>query len=179
LATSIVIVMPSAAPNANPADRDLSLRVATAADVSAITPLINAAFVVERPIFDHDRIDDIGVRDYMTKGKFLLHEDPTGNLIGCVYLETSQDGRCYLGLLSVLPEHQGKGLAPQILAVGEDFARNAGCRAIWLRTLSARTPPLRPFYEKFGYRVLEMVPLPPMFHPKISCEFVVMEKRLT
>jgi GNAT superfamily N-acetyltransferase len=157
----------------------LSMRVAADADVPAIAQLINAAFVIELPIFDHDRIDDIGVRDYMSKGKFLLHEDAAGKLIACVYLETNPDQRCYLGLLSVLPEHQGKGLAPQILKVAENFARYAGCHTIWLRTLSARVPPLRPFYEHFGYTLLEIASLPPVFHPKIPCEFVVMEKRLT
>ena len=59
------------------------MRVATDDDVPAITRLINIAFVVERPIFDHDRVDDIGVRDYMTRGKFLLHEDAAGKLIAC------------------------------------------------------------------------------------------------
>jgi N-acetylglutamate synthase-like GNAT family acetyltransferase len=172
--------MPSvfSADNSPSNDGSLSMRIATDADVPAITQLINAAFVVERPIFDHDRIDDIGVRDYMTKGKFLLHEDPAGTLIACVYLETSSDGRCYLGLLSVLPKHQGKGLAPKILTVAENFARNADCRTIWLRTLSARVLPLRPFYEKFGYTLREITPLPPTFHPRIPCEFVVMQKCL-
>ena len=154
------------------------MRVATDGDVPAIARVINVAFVVERPIFDHDRIDDAGVRDYMTRGKFLLHEDAAGVLIACVYLETNSDCRCYLGLLSVLPGHQGKGLAPKILAIAEDFARNANCHTIWLRTLSARVPPLRPFYERFGYKLLEITPLPGTFHPQIPCEFVVMEKRL-
>ena len=49
---------------------------------------------------------------------------------------------------------------------------------MWLRTLSARTPPLRPYYERFGYTLLEMTPLPPVFHPKIPCQFVMMEKKL-
>jgi GNAT superfamily N-acetyltransferase len=159
-------------------DQRLPMRVATDGDVPAITRVINSAFVVERPIFDHDRIDDAGVRDYMTRGKFLLHEASTGNLIACVYLTPNSDRRCYLGLLSVLPEHQGKGLAPKILAIAEDFARNANCHTIWLRTLSARVPPLRPFYERFGYKLLEITPLPGTFHPQIPCEFVVMEKRL-
>jgi N-acetylglutamate synthase-like GNAT family acetyltransferase len=170
--------MPSAAPNADPSDRDLSLRVATDSDVHAITPLINAAFVVERPIFDHDRIDDIGVRDYMTKGKFLLHENAAGKPIACVYLEPSSDGRCYLGLLSIVPEQQGTRLGQRTLAQVEKFARDAGCHTMWLRTLSARVPPLRPYYERFGYKLLEITPLPPVFHPKIPCQFVVMEKRL-
>jgi GNAT superfamily N-acetyltransferase len=171
--------MPPAAPNADRSDDcGLSLRVATGADVPVITPLINAAFVVERPIFDHDRIDDINVRDYMTKGKFLLHEDAAGKLLACVYLEPTKDGRCYLGLLSITPTQQGKGLGQRTLAEAEKFARRAGCHTMWLRTLSARTPPLRPYYERFGYILLEMVPLPPVFHPKIPCQFVVMEKHL-
>ena len=154
------------------------MRVATDDDVPAITRVINAAFVIERPIFDHDRIDDAGVRDYMTRGKFLLHEDSAGILIACVYLEPNSDRRCYLGLLSVLPEHQGKRLAPRILTVTEDFARYANCHTVWLRTLSARVPPLRAFYERFGYQLLEITPLPDTFHPQIPCEFVVMQKRL-
>jgi|SRR5579871_1311411 len=170
--------MPCAAPNADPSDRDVSLRVATGADVDAITPLINAAFVVERPIFDADRIDHVGVRHYISKGKFLLHEDATGKLIACVYLEPSTDGRCYLGLLSIAPEQQGTGLGQRMLAQAEKFARDAGCHTLWLRTLSARVPPLRPYYERFGYKLLEITPLPPEFQPKIACQFVVMEKRL-
>jgi N-acetylglutamate synthase-like GNAT family acetyltransferase len=169
-----------AAPNANAQTSDPPSRVATDADVPAITRLINAAFVVERPIFDNDRIDDLGVRDYMTKGKFLLHEDPAKNLLACVYLEPNKsDARCYLGLLSIAPTQQGTGLGKRLLYQSENFARAAGCHTIWLRTLSARIPPLRPYYERLGYKMLEEVPLPPIFHPRIPCEFVVMEKRLT
>jgi N-acetylglutamate synthase-like GNAT family acetyltransferase len=157
----------------------LPLRVARDADVAAITPLINEAFVVERSIFDNDRIDDIGVRDYMTKGKFLLHEDSARKIIACVYLEPNQDGRCYLGLLSIAPERKGTGLGQRVMARAEEFAREGGCHTIWLRTLSARTPPLRPFYERFGYTLHEIAPLPQVFRPKVPCEFVVMEKRLT
>jgi GNAT superfamily N-acetyltransferase len=173
--------MPAAANSSDalPSDRGLPMRVATDVDVAVITPLINTAFVVERPIFDNDRIDDVGVRDYTTKGKFLLHEDHTGKLIACVYLEPDREGRCYLGLLSVAPERQGMGLAPRMLEVAENFARAAGCHTMWLRTLSARTPPLRPFYERLGYTQVEMAPLPPVFRPKVPCQFVVMEKLLT
>jgi N-acetylglutamate synthase-like GNAT family acetyltransferase len=170
---------PNPNPNTSSSNQHFSLRVATDADVPAIARLINAAFVVERPIFDNDRIDDDGVRDYMTKGKFLVHEDPAKNLLACVYLEpNTTDARCYLGLLSIAPEHQGASLGHRILAQSENFARASGCHTIWLRTLSARVPPLRPYYERFGYKLLEITPLPPIFHPKIPCEFVVMEKRL-
>ena len=165
--------------NSSSLDANLRFRVAIDSDTTAITVLINAAFVVERPIFDHDRIDDVGVRDYMTKGKFLLLEDAAGRLVACVYIEPGQDSRCYLGLLSIAPEKQGAGLGRRVLAHAENFARQIGCHTMWLRTLSARTPPLRPYYERFGYKLVEIIPLPPVFHPKIPCAFVVMEKHLT
>jgi hypothetical protein len=83
----IVILIPAPGnSNAPGFNSGLPMRIASGADVPAIGQLINAAFVVERPIFDHDRTDDRGVRDYMTKGKFLLHENRAGNLIACVYL---------------------------------------------------------------------------------------------
>ena len=156
----------------------------TDADVPAIARLINAAFVVERPIFDHDRIDDIGVRDYMTKGKFLLHEravDAAKNLVACVYLEpNSNDARCYLGLLSIAPDQQGTGLGHRILTQSEKFAphrrlpHNLAPHAQRPRPTSA---PLTT--SASATNSWNKSRCPPVFHPKIPCEFVVMEKRLT
>src|SRR5215471_18369077 len=44
------------------------MRQAGDSDVEALTRLINAAFVVERVVFDSDRVDTLGVRAYMQKG---------------------------------------------------------------------------------------------------------------
>ena len=49
--------------------------MASSTDADALVRLINAAFRVERPYIEGDRIDAVGVRSYMAKGKFLVAED--------------------------------------------------------------------------------------------------------
>src|SRR5690242_15364692 len=62
------------------------IRPALPADVDSLVRLINAAFRVERPYIEGNRIDAAGVRSYMAKGKFLVAEDSTG-LAACVYVQ--------------------------------------------------------------------------------------------
>src|SRR2546429_596088 len=88
--------------------KNISLRFAQSVDVEPLARLINAAFIVEQPFIEGDRIDPRGVRAYLEKGKFLVAEDSHG-LAGCVYLELRGE-RGYLGLLGVEPRRQGTGL---------------------------------------------------------------------
>src|SRR6266404_4598192 len=101
--------------NASTASRSGNIRIREASDddVEALTKLINAAFVVEQVVFDGDRVDDLGVRAYMSGGTFFIAED-SSEVAGCVYIET-RDDRSYLVLLSVQPARQGK--MAQIAAV--------------------------------------------------------------
>src|SRR5258708_7566764 len=116
----------------------LSIRVGQADDVNALAVLVNAAFRVEQPFIEGDRIDPEGVRSYMAKGKFLVAEDSTG-LAGCVYVELRGD-RGYLGLLGIDPRHQGTGLGRKLMNAADNYFRETGCIAIDLRVISARTP---------------------------------------
>src|SRR5262249_25334375 len=50
----------------------LTLRLAGIEDVEAIVPLINVAFLAERPFVKDERIQAAGVRELMAKGQFLL-----------------------------------------------------------------------------------------------------------
>src|SRR5205809_4848997 len=79
----------------------LRLRTADLVDVHALVGLINAAFRVELPFIEGDRVDADGVRSYMLKGKFLVAEDSEG-LAGCAYVQIDGDAG-YLGLLGVDP----------------------------------------------------------------------------
>src|SRR2546422_6674129 len=126
----------------------LRLRTAVLADVEALARLINAAFRVEQPFIEGERINPDGVRAYLEKGKFLLAEDAAG-LTGCVYVELRGD-RGYLGLLGVEPRRQGRGLGRKLMAAAEDYFRTANCVAIDLRIVSARTL-LPVFYRHVGY----------------------------
>lgn len=153
------------------------IRRANDDDVSALTRLINAAFVVEHIVFDGDRVDDLRVRVYMSSGTFLVAED-CGALAGCVYIETHGD-RSYLGLLSVQPELQGIGLGRRLVAAAETFARESGSRFMDLRVISARGKQLLPFYRRLGYSFVRAEPFPANLVTKLPSHFLLLSKPLS
>jgi len=83
-------------------------------------------------------------RSYMAKGKFLVAGN-SSSLAACVYVELRGD-RGYLGLLGVDPLRQGTGLGRRMMDAAENYFREAGCQAVDLRVISARTP-LPAFYR--------------------------------
>jgi len=154
---------------------DIGIRIAGDTDVEALTALINTAFRVELPFIDGDRTHPDGVREYMKKGKFLLAEDSAG-LIGCVYVELRAD-RGYLGLLGVEPRRQGTGLGRKLMDAAEEFFRDAGCVAVDLRIISARTP-LPAFYGHLGYTETGTAPFPHDVPAKVPWHYILMSKSL-
>ena len=157
-----------------PADT-VRTRIASPPDVDALVSLINAAFIVERPIFGGDRTSAESLRAYLERGTFLVAEDLNG-LAGCVYVELRGD-RAYIGLLSVEPARQGSGLGRILMQAAEDFCREKKCIAVDLRVVSARTP-LPAFYRHLGYTETHTSELPADVHPRIPCRFIHMSKRL-
>jgi len=153
------------------------IRAAVPSDAEGVARVINAAFVVERIAFDGDRTDVDGVHSLMNAGKFLLAEVDTLGLVGCVYVELRGE-RSYLGLLSVAPALQGKGLGRQLVAAAEEYSRNAGCRAMDLRMVSPRAESLLPFYERLGYAKTGTAPFPADVPTKVPCHYVLMTKPL-
>lgn len=151
------------------------VRMAAAEDVEPLARLINAAFVVEQPFIEGERIDPAGVRKYMQKGKFLVAEDEEG-LAGCVYLELRGE-RGYLGLLGVEPRRQGAGLGRKLIDAAEDYFRAAGCRVIDLRIISPRTP-LLAFYERRGYAQTGTAPFAADVALKAPCHYILMSKQI-
>lgn len=152
------------------------IRLAKTVDKQALVRLINSAFRVEQPFIDGDRIDSKGVRAYMEKGRFLIAED-CGDLAGCVYVELRGD-RGYLGLLGVDPPRQGTGLGRKLTDAAENYFREAGCRAVDLRIVSARTP-LPAFYRHLGYVESGTAPFAPDVPVKVACHYILMSKSLS
>jgi len=153
----------------------LRFRGASLADAEALARLINGAFRVEQPFIEGDRTNPDGVRAYMEKGKFLLAED-TSALAGCVYVELRGD-RGYLGLLGVDPQRQGTGLGRRLMDAAEKFFRGAGCVAVDLRVVSARTP-LPSFYRHLGYLETGTAPFAPDVPARVLCHYILMSKNL-
>jgi len=154
----------------------LRIRLGSDEDVPALARLINAAFVVEQVVFDGDRVDELGVRAYISGGTFLVAED-AGGLAGCVYIET-QHARSYLGLLSVQPARQGAGIGRQLVAAAENLARKSGSRAMDLRVISARGEQLLPFYQRLGYDFVRTEPFPADLVTKAPSHYILMSKPL-
>src|SRR6266446_575633 len=153
----------------------LRFRKADIVDVESLAGLINAAFRVEQPYIAGDRIDAAGVRSYMANGRFLVAEDSTG-LAGCVYVQIDGDGG-YLGLLGVDPPRQGTGLGRKMMDAAENYFREAGCRAVNLRVISARTP-LPSFYRHLGYHETGTAPFAPDVPVKVPCHYIFMSKTI-
>src|SRR5215475_13534917 len=107
------------------------------ADTDALVTLINVAFRPEQIAIEGDRINAKRLQPFFTTGKFLVLEDREG-LAGCVYAEL-RGHRGYIGLLSLRPILQGRGLGRRLMELAEKHLANAGCEAADLRTISART----------------------------------------
>lgn len=170
-----IIVMAAGANSASHLG-NLRFRQAVSRDVEALRRLINAAFVVEQVVFAGDRIDNPGVRAYMSRGTFLVGED-SGGLAACVYIETRHD-RSYLGLLAVQVARQRTGLGRQLVAAAENLARESGSRVMDLRVISARGEQLLPFYQRLGYQFVRTEPFPPELVAKVPAHYILMSKPL-
>ena len=150
--------------------------MATEADFEALLRLTNSAFEVEHFFKDEDRLDAAKLESYFEKGSFLVMEEQ-GSLVASVYVERSGD-RAYLGLLSVDPAQQKRGLGRRLTAAAEEFSREMGVRFMDLTVVNLRTE-LPPIYEKLGYHVTGTASFPvdqmPVTQP---CHFICMTKEL-
>jgi ribosomal protein S18 acetylase RimI-like enzyme len=154
----------------------MNIRMATEADFDQLLHLINTAFDVERFFKDEDRLYSAKLQSYFKKGSFLVMEEQ-GRLIASVYVEREAD-RAYLGLLSVDPAEQKRGLGRRLTAAAEEFARETGARFMDLTVVNLRAE-LPGIYEKLGYRVTGTAPFPADQMPVTKpCHFICMTKEL-
>lgn len=155
---------------------ELQIRWAVAGDVDTIARVVNAAFRRAESFFvERDRIDVNALQRMMEKGKFLLAED-SGDLLGCVYLE-SRGERAYFGLLAVDPGRQGKGVGHRLIREVEDAARASGRRFMDIQIVNLRRE-LPPFYRALGYVETGIAPFPAEVVTKEKCHFIIMSKPL-
>jgi GNAT superfamily N-acetyltransferase len=157
-----------------------ALRSASADDAERLAALICAAYEVERQFVRGDRIDAASVREHLAKGAFLiLPADPdaaASELDGCVYVEPRGEIG-YLGLLSVAPGRQGRGLGDFMLRAGEAWLERRGCREVEIRVVDQRVE-LFPWYCKRGYLVSGGAPFVDVGRLLRPCRFVLMRKPL-
>jgi GNAT superfamily N-acetyltransferase len=162
---------------------------ASVIDVPELNVLVNNAYrgeeskkgwTSEADMLDGLRIDEDMLKTYFENEAItiLKHTDDKGLITGCVYLEV-KGSKLYLGMFSVSPVLQGKGVGRGLLEAAEELAKQFNCNTITMTVISTRAE-LISWYERRGYAFTgEMQP----FHahgrfgnPKQLIELIVMEK---
>lgn len=160
-------------------------------DIVDLEQLVNSAYrgkssrkgwTTEADFLDGIRVDKERLVEII-KGKdskVLKALDAQNSIVGCVHLE-KHGSKLYLGMLTVLPELQNKGIGKLLLAAAEEEARKLFCNSIYMTVLTERDT-LIAWYERHGYvNTKQLKPFPmdnPRFGlPKKHLEFVVLEKR--
>ncbi|MCS6473726.1 GNAT family N-acetyltransferase [Burkholderia thailandensis] len=101
-------------------------------------------------------VERVGVNDERALAVFAKDPD-TGALLGGLTGRTSL-GLMFVDLFYLADALRGDGVGREILRLAEDEARQRGCGAAVLYTISFQAPA---FYEKFGWRRFGEVPCDP------------------
>jgi ribosomal protein S18 acetylase RimI-like enzyme len=155
----------------------LVIRLATDADKTRLNQLVNTAFSIET-FLDGTRTSEESLAAMMQKGAILVAEDCDGRLTGCVYTEVRGE-RGYVGMLTIDPALQGKGLGTRVMRAAEEHLRSRGCAGVDIIVLSLRHE-LPPLYRHYGFVESGIAPydLNRTITTGEDCHFIVMSKDL-
>jgi ribosomal protein S18 acetylase RimI-like enzyme len=162
----------------------------TLTDVPELTDLINSAYkggdsekgwTSESHLIEGTRVNEQMIIKYLDNKDVTILKltDDTNKIIGSVYLETKGSSKLYLGMLSVSPFVQNKGVGRILLEEAENFSKQHHCNAITISVISVRTE-LISWYERRGYiRSGKLLPFPTnVGNPKKPLELIEMEKAI-
>jgi ribosomal protein S18 acetylase RimI-like enzyme len=147
--------------------------VAQDSDLEAVAALVNASYrgessragwTTEADLLGGQRTDPATLRAELAAhpGAMLLtmRDTPTGELLGSVWLEPKDADSWYLGMLTVRPDLQARGLGRTLLAEAESFAQMRGARRMRMSVIGVRDT-LIAWYERRGYgRTGKSLPFP-------------------
>jgi len=165
--------------------------LATEKDIAALNILVNSAYrgetskqgwTTEADLLDGIRTDEESLKQLMHQpNSFILKYEEENKILGCVYLK-KEDDKLYLGMLTVSPQLQNKGLGKILLLASEEEARKRNCSAVFMSVISKRTELIN-WYKKRGYYdtgITKPFPEndPRLGIPKTKLEFIVLEKKL-
>jgi len=120
----------------------ITLRPAAAADQKRIVTIIREA--------------QINPMDLKWENFLVAVDDATGEVVGTGQIKTHGDGSRELASIAVIPAHQHRGLAKQII---ERLLREHGQDVLYLTCRGE----MGTFYEPFGFRAIERDEMPPYF----------------
>jgi ribosomal protein S18 acetylase RimI-like enzyme len=146
-----------------------------------------ASWNAESAILEGKRLNEDLLREELAEkkdGALLVFRDAADEpLLGTVWVNPEKDGVWYLGLLTVAPNRQDRGLGRQFLEAAEVYVREHRGTKVEMTVLEVRVG-LMAWYERRGYaKTGEMRPFP--YHDerygkalRDDLRFVVLEKTL-
>lgn len=134
---------------------------ATQTDVPELNKLINSAYrgesskkgwTTEAHLLEGLRIDEATLDSYFADPNIIIlkNTDETGRITGSVYLEV-RGPKLYIGMFSVSPLLQGKGLGRELLLAAATYAKQFGCHTLTMTVISTRLE-LISWYERRGFK---------------------------
>lgn len=167
------------------------IKRATLADALALDKLVNAAYrgdvsrqgwTTEADLLDGTRTDADAIKEILTKpDTLILKYEDHNEVMGCVELR-KEENKLYLGMLSVKPNLQGKGIGKKLLKAAETEAKSLNCTSIFMTVISVRHELIdwyiRHGYQNTGKKKPFLFNDPRFGQPKTKLEFVVLEKAL-
>lgn len=170
----------------------MAITTAKIEDISPLTTLINSAYrgdaskkgwTTEADLIKGElRTDENTLNALFIKpgACFLKYINDGHKIEGCVFLDKIEK-RLYLGMLTVSPLLQAKGIGKQLMKAAEQYACQQDCDTIFMRVISIRHE-LIDWYEKQGYQKTgETEPFPDDHRFGIATqplEFIIMEKKI-
>ncbi|HEX8460311.1 MAG TPA: GNAT family N-acetyltransferase [Segetibacter sp.] len=164
---------------------------ATTNDIPALNLLVNSAYrgetakqgwTHESDLLTGIRIDERELTTLLTnKNTSIIKCTKQNEILACMLLE-QQDDALYLGMLTVSPKLQGKGIGKMLLNEAEKEALSIGISKIKMTVISTRHE-LIDWYKRRGYKDSGIrKPFPKESEkfglPLMPLEFIVMEKSI-
>src|SRR5689334_12169291 len=169
----------------------MSIRKAIKTDIPSMVVLMNSAYrgeaskkgwTTEADMVEGElRTDEDHLNELMKDPNvhFLKFTSDNNQIEGCVFLQKRKN-KLYLGMLSVNPELQAKGIGKQLMKSAEDYAKQLGCESVIMRVIHTRHE-LIAWYERQGYQnsgKVEPFEDSRFGKAKTPIQFIVMEKKL-
>lgn len=171
----------------------MQLEPATPADLPDLHALVERAYrgdtaragwSHEADLLTGDRTSVEELQSYLDAGEHIMVWRDDGVIRACVRLVRLSDDLAYLGMLTIDPALQGRGLGKRLLAAAEAYVRQTfGVSHMEMQVFSRRRE-LLSFYDRRGYKPTgERRPFPYAEWPDAGAqfddlEFTVLEKRL-
>jgi ribosomal protein S18 acetylase RimI-like enzyme len=164
---------------------------AVVADAPALDKLVNSAYrgdssrqgwTTEADLLDGTRTDSAAIKELIESSDItILKYVESNEILACVELK-KEGNKLYLGMLTVKPSLQGKGIGKELLKAAEEGAKKQKCSSIFMTVISVRKE-LIDWYLRHGYQLTgERKPFafndPRFGQPKMKLEFVVLEKKI-